>query len=63
MEKYEVDAKWAQAPIIVSDNATKDALNEKCATHWAKRMKKNIRWYYPADKHNRNALQDADLVE
>jgi hypothetical protein len=62
-EKYHADAKWIQAPMIVSDNATKDALNEKCTTHWARQMKKNVHWYYPADKYNRGALQDLDLVQ
>jgi hypothetical protein len=62
-EKYREDAKWTRAPIIVSDNATKDALNEKCAVHWARQMNKTVHWYYPVDKHNRDSLQDPDLVQ
>jgi len=62
-EKYHADAKWIQAPMIVSDNTMKGALNKKCATHWARQMKKKVHWYYPADKYNRDALQDLDLVQ
>ncbi|KAJ6557444.1 hypothetical protein B0H19DRAFT_876272, partial [Mycena capillaripes] len=41
--------EWRQAPVIVSDNATKDAFNVKAAYAFAKRTGRPLHWYYAAD--------------
>ena len=44
---------WADTPIIVADNAQKDALNEKGAQAFAKRNNKELHWYYSIDTHRK----------
>jgi len=42
---------WADTPIIVADNAQKDALNERGAQAFANRTNKELHWYYALDTH------------
>ena len=42
---------WVDTPVIVADNAQKDALNEKGAQAFANRTKKELHWYYALDTH------------
>ncbi|KAJ6457650.1 hypothetical protein C8R45DRAFT_774572, partial [Mycena sanguinolenta] len=41
--------KWRRAPIIVPDNATKDALNIKAAQAFADSTGRTLHWYYASD--------------
>ncbi|KAJ6562053.1 hypothetical protein B0H19DRAFT_879204, partial [Mycena capillaripes] len=43
------DEGWRNAPLIVSENATKDAFNIKAAYAFAKRTGQPLHWYYASD--------------
>ncbi|KZV60813.1 hypothetical protein PENSPDRAFT_593649, partial [Peniophora sp. CONT] len=43
------DPSWQSAPMIVSDNAIKDALNEQAAAAFARRTGREMHWYYSSD--------------
>ncbi|KAI9059615.1 hypothetical protein FKP32DRAFT_1531329, partial [Trametes sanguinea] len=43
------DEEWENAPIIVYDNATKDALNVKATEAFARRTGRELHWYYAVD--------------
>ncbi|TFK87000.1 hypothetical protein K466DRAFT_459830, partial [Polyporus arcularius HHB13444] len=43
------DAGWADAPTIVYDNASKDALNVLAAKSYARRTGQPLHWYYSRD--------------
>lgn len=47
---------WADTPIIVSDNAQKDALNERGAQAFANRNNKELHWYYAVDTHRKTPV-------
>lgn len=55
--------EWLNAPIIVKDNAAKDALNEHCAIRFAQDNKRDLHWYYPVDKYKNSEITDATLVD
>ncbi|KAI1782011.1 hypothetical protein LXA43DRAFT_869725, partial [Ganoderma leucocontextum] len=42
-------SQWATAPIIVSDNATKDAINAQAAVVFAHNSGQSLHWYYCTD--------------
>ncbi|RXW18892.1 hypothetical protein EST38_g6956 [Candolleomyces aberdarensis] len=52
---------WQYPPIIVCDNATKDALNENCAMQFALDHEQELHWYYAEDLIGGKPVQDADL--
>ncbi|KAF7791121.1 hypothetical protein EIP86_002132 [Pleurotus ostreatoroseus] len=52
---------WADAPVIVYDNATKDALNTRAVSAWAKATGQEVEWYPATDRHKRRDLSDARL--
>lgn len=52
---------WRNAPIIVSDNATKDTLNERAAAAFAHSTNQELRWYYAEDRRCRKLLTDPAL--
>lgn len=43
---------WKKAPMIVSSNAVKDALNEQCASQFAKDTCQQLHWYYAVDQRS-----------
>jgi hypothetical protein len=45
------DATWAHAPIIISNNDVKDALNLECAQNFAKQTHQPLHLYYSTDSH------------
>ena len=52
LQNIEVDwDTWADTPIIVADNAQKDALNERGAQAFANRTHRELHWYYVLDTH------------
>ena len=55
--------EWKRAPIIVSDNATKDALNTKLAAKFAADTGQQLQWYYSTDKRAGKTLTDPQLKE
>jgi hypothetical protein len=46
--------KWKDAPIIVAENAMKDALNERMAHNFARHTGRPLHWYHSIDTHSRN---------
>ncbi|KAJ8457453.1 hypothetical protein ONZ51_g11523 [Trametes cubensis] len=55
------DKCWANAPIVVYDNATKDALNQRAAEEFARKSGRPLMWYYALDKHSGKAITDEQL--
>ena len=45
--------EWTDTPIIVADNAQKDALNERGAQAFANRTNRELHWYYALDTHRK----------
>jgi len=52
---------WAKAPIIVSNNDTKDALNERSSRDFAHKSNQNLHLYYAMDKRMGNVIDDEEL--
>jgi len=50
--------EWHDAPIIVTENAQKDALNEHAAIAFAKRTNRDLHWYYAIDTHRGKSVSD-----
>ena len=56
------DPKWKSSPIIVSDNSTKDAINERCAIAFAQQTNQTLQWYHATDTCKGAVLSQEDLV-
>ena len=54
---------WNDAPIIVSENATKDALNFAATEAFARRTGRHLYWYYCTDTHNGEIVNDVELKQ
>ena len=54
-------SEWQNVPIIVSENAQKDALNERAAQAFANRTNQTLHWYYAEDSHRGNTITDPEL--
>ena len=52
---------WKNAPIIVSENATKDALNMSAAEAFARETGRHLFWYYCTDTHDGQTIVDPNL--
>ncbi|KAJ3539217.1 hypothetical protein NM688_g6398 [Phlebia brevispora] len=55
------EPEWAHAPVIVYDNASKDALNVRAVHAFAQSTGEDVVWYMSTDKHKRRELQDRTL--
>ena len=49
------------APVIVYDNAAKDAINVKAASAFAKQTGQELQWYYAEDKHQKLIINGEHL--
>jgi hypothetical protein len=56
------DSPWRTAPIVVTDNATKDALNEACAIQFAIDHDKELHWYYAIDRRQGEEITNEGLA-
>jgi len=54
---------WRHAPIIVYDNAAKDALNICATVAFAKQTGQELYWYYAEDKHHKKKIKDQQLID
>ncbi|KAI1784627.1 P-loop containing nucleoside triphosphate hydrolase protein [Ganoderma leucocontextum] len=54
-------SQWATAPIIVSDNATKDAINAQAAIAFSRNSGQSLHWYYCTDKYRGKPISDPAL--
>ena len=55
------DPAWNGPPVIVSDNAVKDALNERGAKSFAQKTGRQMHWYYATDTRSVKEVMDLDL--
>lgn len=56
-------SEWNVAPVIVSNNATRDAINVKAAEAFAARIGKELHWYHAVDKHLKQTITDPTLIQ
>ena len=54
---------WNFAPIIVTNNATRDAINRRAAEAFAEQEGKELYWYHAVDTHNKSKINDPALIE
>jgi hypothetical protein len=57
------DRSWAFAPVIVTSNATRDAINREAARAFADQMGVELHWYHAVDMHNRAVVTDQALIK
>ena len=57
------DGSWTFAPVIVTSNATRDAINRAAAQAFADQMGVELHWYHALDMHNRAVITDQALIE
>ena len=55
------DPAWNGLPVIISDNAVKDALNERGAELFAQKTGRQMHWYYATDTRSGKEVTDLDL--
>jgi len=56
------NAKWQKAPIIVSNNDVKDALNERATLDFAAQSTREVQWYYSTDVHAGKIVSEPELT-
>ena len=54
---------WKFAPIIVTNNATRDAINCRAAKAFAEQEGKELHWYHAVDTHKKSKINDLALIE
>ncbi|KAJ3551346.1 hypothetical protein NM688_g4757 [Phlebia brevispora] len=54
---------WKRSPVVVYDNATKDALNVKAVEAFARSTGRELQWFYCIDKHRGRTLANRELRE
>jgi hypothetical protein len=57
------DEPWRHAPVIVYDNAAKDAINTRATCAFAKETGQELQWYYAEDKYQKTVITDKQLRE
>ena len=57
------DDGWKFAPVIVTSNATRDAINIRGAYAFAERTGAQLHWYHAIDLHKNAVVTDNDLIE
>ena len=58
-----LDEAWQRAPVIVANNATRDAINVRASKAFSDRTGKELHWYHARDTHKRKVVKDAELIE
>ena len=54
---------WKFVPVIVTSNATRDAINCEAAQAFAEQVGKPLHWYHAIDTHKRATVTDPDLIK
>ncbi|KAM5533946.1 hypothetical protein V8D89_012371 [Ganoderma adspersum] len=54
---------WKHAPVIVSDNATKDAINEQAACTFAHNTGQELHWYHATDHYRGKPIVDQVVLD
>ena len=55
--------EWQKAPIIVANNATRDAINVRAIEAFAERTGRDLHWYHAIDTHKKAVITDETLIE
>jgi hypothetical protein len=55
--------KWKRAPVIVAENAMKDALNVQMVQDFAISTGQPLHWYYAQDSHSKNTPVSSDILQ
>ena len=58
-----VEYPWKSAPIIVSNNAVRDAINCRATKAFAERTGGDLHWYHAIDTHKKSLITDRTLIE
>ena len=58
-----VDDQCRSAPVIVSNNAVRDAINRRATEAFAVRTGRELHWYHAVDTHKRTLITDPALIE
>lgn len=58
-----LDSGWNFAPIIATNNATRDAINQRAAKSFAEQTGQRLEWYHAIDTHKRSLVTDLELVK
>ena len=53
---------WRAAPVIVTNNAVRDAINVKATEAFARRTGKEVHWYHAVDTHKKSVIVDDALI-
>lgn len=61
--KLVMDRDWQSAPIIVTNNATRDAINVRATVAFAERTGRELCWYDAIDTHKTSKITDPELVK
>ena len=56
-------SEWCFAPVIVTNNATRDEINRRAAEAFALRKGRDLHWYHAIDSHRKVVIKDASLIE
>lgn len=54
---------WQHTPVIVYDNAAKDAIDAQAVTAFTKETGQELHWYYAEDRHQRTVVKEKDLKD
>lgn len=60
---HEKDSPWRSCPMIVSDNAAKDAINEGRAIQFALDHNVELHWYYATDLRQGREIESEDVIQ
>lgn len=55
--------EWKFTPVIVSNNATRDAINHRAAEVFAVKTSAELHWYYVINTHCRALVADPALIQ
>jgi hypothetical protein len=61
LKNIDITDSWRKAPIIVSNNDVKDALNERATLDFATRVNRELHWYHSIDIHARKIVSEPSL--
>ena len=57
------DPRWHSAPVIVTNNTVRDAVNRRATEAFAKATGGELHWYHAIDTHKKNLITDPALIE
>ena len=55
--------QWQGAPVIVYNNAIKDAINIEATLAFARCTSQQVHWYYAVDTYHGKAIEDDAIID